>query len=200
MKKAKELGVEIRFNTKAVALLSDEKTGAVNGVRVKTKEGLSEIHSKFGVVLATGGFSANQAMVTQYIGSGGAKMPIRGSRIIAGENINLALPFMPKIVNVDQYHCGPIYGPTGANPLNIVNNGICVNDKGERFTDEGQTYVDMTCRFLPTTGSPTNAPRLPCTSVRRLTKRPKRQVFPLTPSRPLSRLTTRRSLRARARP
>ena len=69
------------------------KTGAVNGVRVKTKEGLSEIHSKFGVVLATGGFSANQAMVTQYIGSGGAKMPIRGSRIIAGENINLALPF-----------------------------------------------------------------------------------------------------------
>ena len=70
MKKAKELGVEIRFNTKAVALLSDEKTGAVNGVRVKTKEGLSEIHSKFGVVLATGGFSANQAMVTQYIGSG----------------------------------------------------------------------------------------------------------------------------------
>ena len=32
-----------------------------------------------------------------------------------------------------------------------------------------------------------NAPRLPCTSVRRLTKRPKRQVFPLTPSRPLSR-------------
>ena len=137
MKKAKELGVEIRFNTKAVALLSDEKTGAVNGVRVKTKEGLSEIHSKFGVVLATGGFSANQAMVTQYIGSGGAKMPIRGSRIIAGENINLALPFMPKIVNVDQYHCGPIYGPTGANPLNIVNN------KGERFTDEGQTYVQM---------------------------------------------------------
>ena len=50
---------------------------------------------------------------------------------------------MPKIVNVDQYHCGPIYGPTGANPLNIVNNGICVNDKGERFTDEGQTYVQM---------------------------------------------------------
>lgn len=141
--KAKSLGVEVRMNTKAVALLSDEKTGAVNGVRIKTKEGLSDVHSKFGVVIATGGFSANQAMVTQYIGSGGAKMPIRGSRIIAGENINLTAPFMPKVVNVDQYHCGPIYGPTGANPLNIVNNGICVNEKGERFTDEGQTYVQM---------------------------------------------------------
>lgn len=143
LEKAKALGVEVRFNTKAVALLSDPKTGAVTGVRVKAKDGLSEIKAKFGVVLATGGFSANQAMVTQYIGSGGAKMPIRGSRIIAGENINLTAPFMPKVVNVDQYHCGPIYGPTGANPLNIVNNGICVNGEGERFTDEGKTYVQM---------------------------------------------------------
>lgn len=143
VEKAKSLGVEVRFNTKAVALLSDEKTGAVTGVRIKTKAGLSEITSKFGVVMATGGFSANQAMVTQYIGSAGAKMPIRGSRIIAGENINLTAAFMPKVVNVDQYHCGPIYGPTGANPLNIVNNGICVNGEGVRFTDEGQTYVQM---------------------------------------------------------
>lgn len=143
MAKAKALGAEIRFNTKAVALLCDPKKGNVNGVRVKTKEGLSEIRSKYGVVFATGGFSANQAMVTQYIGSGGAKMPIRGSRIIAGENIVLTAPFLPKVVNVDQYHCGPIYGPTGANPLNIVNNGVCVNGEGLRFTDEGQTYVQM---------------------------------------------------------
>ncbi len=143
MEKAKQLGVEMRFKTKAVELLADPKKGNVCGVRLKTAEGLTEVKSKYGVVLATGGFSANQAMVTQYIGSAGAKMPIRGSRIIAGENINLALPFAPKIVNVDQYHCGPIHGPTGANPLNIVNNGICVNEKGERFTDEGQTYVQM---------------------------------------------------------
>lgn len=143
IERAKALGVDLRFNTKAVAILQDEKTGAVNGVRIKTKEGLSELRSKKGVVIATGGFSANQAMVTQYIGSGGAKMPIRGSRIIAGENIALTAPFLPKVVNVDQYHCGPIHGPTGANPLNIVNNGVCINRKGERFTDEGQTYVQM---------------------------------------------------------
>ena len=71
-------------------------------------------------------------------------MPIRGSRIIAGENIKLTDPLFAKFVNVDQYHCGPIHGPTGANPLNIVNNGICVSREGtERFTDEGQTYVQM---------------------------------------------------------
>ena len=56
--KAKALGVEVRMNTKAVVLLSDEQTGVVNGVRIKTKEGLSDVHSNFGVVVATGGFSA----------------------------------------------------------------------------------------------------------------------------------------------
>ena len=143
LNKAKSLGVEVRTNTKVVELLSDPKKGNVNGVRVKTKTGLSEVYSKYGVVLATGGYSANQQLVTQYIGSAGAKMPIRGSRIIAGENVVLTAPFLPKVVNVDQYHCGPIYGPTGANPLNIVNNGICVNKEAKRFTDEGQTYVQM---------------------------------------------------------
>lgn len=141
--KAKDMKVEIRTSTKAVALLTDPKSGAVCGVRVKDKSGLSEIRSRFGVVLATGGFSANQQLVTQYIGSAGAKMPIRGSRIIAGENIVLTAPLLPKVVNVDQYHCGPIHGPTGANPLNIVNNGVCVNREGARFTDEGKTYVQM---------------------------------------------------------
>ena len=97
-----------------------------------------------GVVLATGGYSANQAMVTQYCGSAAANMPIRGSRIIAGENILLTQKVFAKDVNVNQYHCGPIYGPTGANPLNIVNNGVAVSkDTTERYTDEGQTNVQM---------------------------------------------------------
>lgn len=143
VEKAKSLGVDVRFNTKAVELLSDAKTGAVCGVKAKTKEGLVDFYSQYGVVLATGGFSANQQLVTGYIGSAGAKMPIRGSKYTTGENLLLTQPFFAKMVNVDQYHCGPIYGPTGANPLNIVNNGICVTRTGERLTDEGQTYVQI---------------------------------------------------------
>ncbi len=141
--KAKALGVEIRWGTKAVQLLQNAK-GKIDGVKVKDKNGYSEIRSRAGVVIATGGYSANQAMVTQYAGSAAAKMPIRGSHIISGENIKLTEPFFPKVVNVDQYHCGPIHGPTGANPLNIVNKGICVSREAtERFTDEGLTYVQM---------------------------------------------------------
>lgn len=142
--KARKLGVKIQFNTKVIDLITDDATGTVTGVRARSKKGLEIINGKMGVVLATGGYSANQGLVTQYCGSAAASMPIRGSRIIAGENINLTQKVFAKLVNVDQYHCGPIHGPTGANPLNIVNNGICVSaDKTERYTDEGKTYVQM---------------------------------------------------------
>ena len=144
MDKAKALKVNMQFGVKVLDLVTDENTGAVIGVRARFKDGIRVVRAKKGVVLATGGYSANQAMVTQFAGAAAASMPIRGSRIIAGENIRLTEKVSARIVNVDQYHCGPIYGPTGANPLNIVNNGVCVSkDKTERFTDEGQTYVQM---------------------------------------------------------
>ena len=139
MAKAMKLKVKMMFKTKVIELTTNAKTGAVDGVVVKGKNGIETIKAKVGVVLATGGYSANQAMVTQYCGSAAANMPIRGSRIIAGENILLTQKVFAKDVNVNQYHCGPIYGPTGANPLNIVNNGVAVSkDTTERYTDEGQ--------------------------------------------------------------
>ena len=101
-----------------------------DGVVVKGKNGIETITAKGGVVLATGGYSANQAMVTQYCGSAAANMPIRGARFIAGENILLTQKVFAKDVNVNQYHCGPIYGPTGANPLNIVKVDIVNCDIG----------------------------------------------------------------------
>lgn len=141
--KAKELGVHMAFKTKVVDVLTNKEKGGVAGVRVKDASGLHEIKARLGVVLATGGFSANQQMVTGYIGSAGAKMPIRGSHVITGENIRFSDQFFARVVNVDQYHCGPIYGPTGANPLFIVNNGVIVDQKGKRYTNEGLTYVQI---------------------------------------------------------
>lgn len=144
IEKAKSLGAEIRFNTKVLELLTDEDTGAVTGVVARDEKGAKKIYAKYGVVLSTGGYSANNAMVSAYCGQAASHMPIRGSRIISGENIRLTEKVSAKYVNVDQFHCGPIYGPTGANPLNIVNNGVCVSsDTSKRFTDEGQTYVQM---------------------------------------------------------
>ena len=76
MAKARKLGVKIQFGTKVVELLTDENTGAVTGVFARSKKGAEIIKGKLGVVLATGGYSANQALVTQYCGSAAAAMPI----------------------------------------------------------------------------------------------------------------------------
>ena len=143
MEEAEKAGVEIAFETKAVELIRDEMLNCL-GVKAIGEDGPVNYMAKGGVVLCTGGFHNNKDMVTRYMGGAAAWMPLRGSTCLTGENITLTAPFFTQNVNMDQYHCGPIYGPTGTNPLNIVNNGVCVSaDKTERFTDEGKTYVQM---------------------------------------------------------
>lgn len=141
--KAKELKIPVLYNTKVVKLLDNPNNGDVIGVQVKTKTGFAQYLGKLGVVMATGGYSANQHMMTMMAGVAAANMPLRGSRTVTGESILLTAPYFPRVVNVDQYHCGPIHGPTGANPLNIVNTGIAVSKDTVRYTDEGKTYVLM---------------------------------------------------------
>ena len=141
--KAKALNVPIVYNAKVVEILDNPTSGDVTGVKVKTKEGFEEYLGKYGVVMATGGYSANKMMLTMMAGVPAANMPIRGSHTVTGESILLTGPYFPKVVNVDQYHCGPIHGPTGANPLNIVNTGIAVSKETKRYTNEGHTYVEM---------------------------------------------------------
>ena len=143
MKKAKELNIPIIYNAKAVELLDNPKNGTVTGVKVKTAKGFEEYIGKLGVVMATGGYSANKMMLTMMAGVPAANMPVRGSNTVTGESILLTAPYFPRVVNVDQYHCGPIHGPTGANPLNIVNTGIAVSKETKRYTNEGHTYVEM---------------------------------------------------------
>ncbi len=137
---AQSKNVPMLFNTKVIELLTNDML-AVTGVKAVTKEGAKDFMGKYGVVIATGGFHANNEMVTSLMGGWAANMPIRGSRIIAGENFILTRPLFPKFVNVDQFHAGPIHGPTGANPSIMVNYGILVTDDGKRYIDEVNTYV-----------------------------------------------------------
>lgn len=72
-----------------------------------------------------------------------AWMPIRGSNVLQGENITLTQHLFPKYVNMNQFHAGPIHGPTRANPSTMVNYGILVKNDGTRFLDEVETYVSV---------------------------------------------------------
>lgn len=138
--KAKSLNIPIIYDMKAIDLITDDKYN-VTGVKALGPDGIEKFMGKYGVVMSVGGFGANQEMVTSMIGAWATSMPLRGSRIIAGENFILSRPMFAKFVNVDQFHCGPIHGPTGANPLSLCNYGICVNRETERYVNEGNTYV-----------------------------------------------------------
>ena len=130
-------GVQIVYNTKAVHLLKSPNWD-VEGVHCLTPEGPKDYRARGGVILTTGGFGANEAMVGQYIGPWAAKLIVRGSPWITGENILMAQEVQARLVNMDQFYAGPIT-PTGhANPSPLMHAGygIQVGTNGKRFVPE----------------------------------------------------------------
>ena len=141
--------ITLFFNTKAMELLKTPAL-ACTGVRAVTNKGeVIDFMAKGGVIVATGGFHNNKEMICKYMGGGVAWMPLRGAATLTGENIELTRPFFPQYVNMDQFHGGPIHGPTKANPSLMVNYGIIVNKEARRIIDEVNTYVYV-AKKLPT--------------------------------------------------
>lgn len=137
----KKAGVKFVFNCKVVELLSTPELACIGARTISEDDGVVDYLGKGGVLLATGGFHANKEMICKYMGGTAAWMPIRGSSVNTGENITLVKPFFAQLVNMDQFHAGPIHGPTRANPSTMVNYGVLVRNDGKRFIDEVSTYV-----------------------------------------------------------
>lgn len=137
LKALEKKGVPIHYNTKAIELITDDLL-TVKGVVCLTKDKRVEYLAKGGVILTTGGYAANQAMVTQFIGPWASRLVLRGSPWITGENITMTQKVMAKLVNLDQFYAGPMT-PTGkANPSPLMHAGygIQVNSQGKRFVEE----------------------------------------------------------------
>ena len=138
----RERKIPILFNTKAVELLTNERC-RVNGVRCRTDEGWKNYYAKKGVVVATGGFSANSEMLCRYMGGAFSRLVLRGSPYVNGENVKLTEPLGARLVHMDSFHCGPIVGSTHVNPNYIIDagQGIEIDVRGKRFIDEVGTYT-----------------------------------------------------------
>ena len=135
-KAVKDRNIEVRRNSQAVEILKNKK-GAVVGVKVKGKDGkVYTIESK-AVVLATGGFGANNAMVTKYKPSlkGYATTNHAGA---TGDGITLALKAGASLVDMDQIQAHPTATPDGVLISESVrgDGAILVNSQGKRFTNE----------------------------------------------------------------
>lgn len=148
-KSAHDLGVDLRTDATAERLLTE--AGRVCGIAVRTKAGESEIHAKYGVVLASGGFSANAALVARHIpnaahhivmlpetNSGdGMAMALSAGAALGGENADNGI-WMPSSSNrrrdgsVARY---PHFAFDRCKP-----GAIMVDGRGERFVNEAASY------------------------------------------------------------
>ena len=134
--------IPVRFNTKGLKLITDNQYRIV-GVECLTDDGLKNYMARDGVVIGTGGFSANRAMLCRYMGGPLSRLVLRGSQYVTGENVSMTEPLGAMLVHMDQFHCGPIVENTHANPNFVIDagTGLDVNCQGQRFMDEVFTYT-----------------------------------------------------------
>jgi tricarballylate dehydrogenase len=149
---AAKAGIEVRFETKATRIVTDDR-GAVTGLVVRTADGTETIPTR-AVVLASGGFEANVEMRTRYLGPNWDMARVRGTPYNTGDGIRMALDIGAQpwghwsgCHSVQWDYNAPWHGDrkVGDNfQKHSYPVGIIVNIKGERFVDEGADFRNYT--------------------------------------------------------
>jgi tricarballylate dehydrogenase len=141
-------GVEIRYETGAVALIQDRR-GRITGVGVRDREGYQEL-SASAVVLGCGGFESNPEWRARYLGRPWDHAKVRGTRYNTGDGLRMAMEV--GALAHGQWtgcHSTPIDAeapPYGDRKLTDKTNrlsypySVLVNRLGRRFFDEGEDF------------------------------------------------------------
>jgi len=148
---AKKRGIEIRYRTRALDLLSSGDR--VEGVRIRHDGKVSELRGK-AVVLASGGFQANPEWRTRYLGPGWDLAKVRGTRFNTGDGIRMALEIgASPCGNWSGCHAvgwemnAPEFGDLAVGDQFQKHSypfAIMVNATGKRFVDEGADFRNYT--------------------------------------------------------
>ncbi len=150
-KAAEDAGAELRFNAKVTDII--EENGKPVGVKVSTADGDYKIAAK-AVIIATGGFGANNDMVVKY------KPELAGfgttnHKGATGDAFAWIEKFNAALVQMEQIQTHPTVVPS--NGLMITeavrgNGAIMVNREGKRFGNEMATRDVMSKDILAQTG------------------------------------------------
>jgi len=139
LKRADNLGVQIRYETGATALV--EQAGNVVGVTWKRFNDTGAIRAK-AVVIAAGGFVMNPEMVAEHTPKLAEKPFVLGNTYDDGLGIRLGVSAGGATKHMDQaFITAPVYPPS------ILLTGIIVNKLGERFVTE-DSYHSRTSGFV----------------------------------------------------
>ena len=133
-------GVEVMLNTTATEILTDDNGAAVGIVAQKNDGSKVTINAK-AVVLATGGFGANNEMVAAQ-NSALAGYITTNAAGAQGQGITMAEAVGAGTVDMDQIQLHPTVHVADDGSANLITEGlrgdgaILVNKEGKRFTDE----------------------------------------------------------------
>jgi succinate dehydrogenase/fumarate reductase flavoprotein subunit len=148
-------GIEVRFDTRAQRLLQDED-GAVTGVLVEGPDGPVRLHTRRGVVLASGGFVNSPDLVKTHL-----RLPYAtpmGSPGSTGDGLRMAQKAGASLSHMGSF-CG-VNGGVGFENAGFsgepkADSRILVADDGRRFIDEftpwrhGKTWLGGSAEHWP---------------------------------------------------
>ena len=141
LKRAAELGVQIRYETGATNLVVGGSADGVVGVRWRHFAETGTIKAA-AVVLAAGGFVMNKDMVAEYTPKLAEKPFVLGNSYDDGLGIRMGVSAGAATKHMDQaFITAPVYPPS------ILLTGIIVNKFGQRFVAE-DSYHSRTSGFV----------------------------------------------------
>jgi fumarate reductase flavoprotein subunit len=140
------LGGRYLNGVEAQRLIVEE--GRVTGV-IGNKSGEDVEFRCRATVLATGGFSANKALVKKYIGPHADECKLRGSKQDTGDGLRMALAIGANAVNLKYFYGHLISRKALIDDRfwpyprldSFVDEGILIDRNGKRFVDEGRGDV-----------------------------------------------------------
>lgn len=153
LKAAEKLGTEVRYGQDVSGLLTDG--GKVRGVTVRRQDGsVLELRAD-SVILAAGGFEANRELRREHLGEGWENAKVRGTSFNTGQMLLAALE-IGAARGGDWGSCHSTqwdaFTPDNESNRELTNRltrqsyplGIIVNNRGERFLDEGEDFRNYT--------------------------------------------------------
>lgn len=147
-KKVAEDNVDYRLNSQVVDLLM--KDGKVVGATVKTATGSYKVNAK-AVVMATGGFSASNELVSKWAPEWVGR-PTTGAVSLTGDGILMAQKIGAQTAAMQEikanYLCHPLTAKDGVSLTAITPYNILVNHEGKRFVDEGHPSINFKSRAM----------------------------------------------------
>ena len=154
--KADELGIPVITDMKAEELIKD-KTGRVVGVTATSHGATYTFNAKGGVVLATGGFGANKAMVKKYNPKIDERFKTTDAPGTTGEALYMAKRAGAQLVNMGYIQtypiCDPISGVIELIADSRFDGAIMLNQEGKRFVEELERRDVLSEAILKQTGN-----------------------------------------------